>query len=177
MEELQQHGIEPCLVTPPQTPTSEPSATCVCMVTPDGQRTMRTCLGAATFLTAATLPLAPLERCNLLHCEGYALYKPDMLRAAVGAAKAAGAQVSLDLASFEVIANCCDMLMEVLATGLIDIVFCNEDEAAELDKLAHSVRSAVISACDCATFADLQDAVPSYVAIQRGRPVAGMRLA
>ena len=38
--------------------------------------------------------------------EGYTLYRPELARAAMRAAKARGALVSLDLASFEVVRNC-----------------------------------------------------------------------
>ena len=66
-------------------------------VTPDGQRTMRTALGASTELTElSALPedwLPP--RAAWLHCEGYCLYRPGFAREAMRAAKAAGATVSL----------------------------------------------------------------------------------
>jgi sugar/nucleoside kinase (ribokinase family) len=132
---LQQHGVRPCLVQPPAT-CSEPSAVAYCLITPDGQRTMRTCLGAAAHLSTDTLPLECLQGCALLHCEGYMFFKPVLLKAAIAAAKAAGAQVSIDLASFEVVRHCQATLWDVLASGFVDIVFCNEDEIAELDKLA-----------------------------------------
>ncbi len=65
-------------------------------VTPDGQRTMRTALGASTELThVSALPADWLPpRCAWLHCEGYCLYRPGFARAAMRAAKAAGATVS-----------------------------------------------------------------------------------
>lgn len=107
----------------------------MCLVTPDGQRTMRTCLGAAAELaTSAQLPAgwdaAPPPA--LLHCEGYVLYKPALAREAMAAAKRAGAAVSLDLASFEVVRNCRGALLDLLREGLVDVVFANEEEAAAL---------------------------------------------
>ena len=39
---------------------------------------------------------------NLLHCEGYCLYRPQLAKEMMTIAKAAGALVSMDLASFEV---------------------------------------------------------------------------
>ncbi len=39
---------------------------------------------------------------HLLHCEGYCLYRPQLAKEMMQAAKAAGALVSMDLASFEV---------------------------------------------------------------------------
>lgn len=95
---------------------------------------MRTCLGAAAELTtAAQLPPAWAHPGpTLLHCEGYILYKPQAAREALAAAKAGGALVSLDLASFEVVAHCRGTLMSLLEQRLVDIVFANEEEAAAL---------------------------------------------
>lgn len=133
--ELLAQGVEPYLVHPPTTTAHEPSAVSVCLITPDGQRTMRTCLGASATLSAASLPADRLASCSVLHCEGYALFKPDVLKRAIAEAKAAGAQVSLDLASFEVVRACLGTLREVLETGGVDIVFCNEDEMSEVHHL------------------------------------------
>jgi sugar/nucleoside kinase (ribokinase family) len=102
---------------------------------------MRTCMGAALGLSTINLPMKPLSSCDLLHCEGYTLYKPDVLKKAIAAAKAGGAKVSLDLASFEVIRQCQASLLEVLGSGGVDIVFCNEDESHELNSLIQSQSS------------------------------------
>ena len=41
-------------------------------------------------------------------------------------------QVSMDLASFELVRNCADALLGLLRERLLDLVFCNEQEAAAL---------------------------------------------
>lgn len=41
-------------------------------------------------------------------------------------------QVSLDLASFEVVRSCQDTLLKLLREGLVDILFCNTAEAEAL---------------------------------------------
>jgi sugar/nucleoside kinase (ribokinase family) len=48
------------------------------------------------------------------------------------AAKKAGAAVSLDLASFELVRSCKDTLVQLLEEGLLDLVFANEEEAVAL---------------------------------------------
>lgn len=108
------------------------SARCVCLVDENGQRTMRTSLGASATTTVDDLPIEELRRADVLHAEGYALYRPDVLRRACEVAKTNGALVSLDLASFEVVRGCRAALREILESGMIDVVFCNEDEAREL---------------------------------------------
>lgn len=58
----------------------------------------------------------------LLHCEGYSLYRLPVAAAAMRAAHAAGARVSLDLASFEVVQNCwaaLDSLLQVRVGGSV----------------------------------------------------------
>ena len=60
----------------------------------------------------------------MLHLEGYALYRPEVAEAAVAAARAAGALVSLDLASFELVRFLRADVLRFLAR--VDLVFCNE---------------------------------------------------
>ncbi|PSC70913.1 carbohydrate kinase [Micractinium conductrix] len=159
------HGVAPLLLRC-ATPGAA-TATCLCLVTPDGQRTMRTCLEAALELRQAEQLPEPLRgggggsggNCPdaaqqqqqqqqqpggadapgpwaLLHCEGYCLYCAAVAASAMRAAHAAGALVSIDLASFEVVANCWQHLDALLQERLIDVVFCNEQEAVALCKAA-----------------------------------------
>lgn len=128
-QQLRCQGVEPMLLT---STSGAPTARCLCLVTPDGQRTMRTCLGAAAELTSTAQLEGVWRPPALLHCEGYVLFKPELARGAMQAAKRAGALVSLDLASFETVAACRPALLALLAEGLVDVVFANEEEAATL---------------------------------------------
>lgn len=110
----------------------DPSAVSVCLVTPDGQRTMRTCLGAASTYEKEHLPAAEMQTMHLLHCEGYTAYKSGVLDAVAEAANTGGALFSLDMASFEVIRNCWDSLRPIIESRKVNVVFCNEDEAGEI---------------------------------------------
>lgn len=76
---LSAQGVAPVLL---ESGSGAPSACAVCFVTPDGQRTMRTCLGASLELrSCAQLPAGWSEGCGLLHAEGYCLYRPQVGRA------------------------------------------------------------------------------------------------
>lgn len=67
-------------------------------VTPGGERTMRTCLGAADELReAALLPPGWARGCAWLHCEGYVLHRPAVALAVIGEAAAGGAKVCVPL--------------------------------------------------------------------------------
>lgn len=113
--------------------STDRSAQCLSLVEKGGQRTMRTYLGASLRMGAADFPEEEaLAGARLLHIEGYTLYRPELAKAAMKAAKARGALVSLDLASFEVVRNCRAQLLDILEDGVVDLLFANEDEALEL---------------------------------------------
>jgi len=130
---LERAGVEAKLIEHVNEGREIGSARCLCLVDEFGQRTMRTYLGASARTTAEDLPIDAFDGIDVLHMEGYVLYKPDLVKRACALAKAnPGALVSIDLASFEVVRHCRAALSEVLESGLIDVIFCNEDEAREL---------------------------------------------
>lgn len=108
-----------------------PNGRCLSMVTPDGQRTMRTHLGAAMTLRPEEVTLADFKGCRHAHIEGYLLFNPALAQKVVDTARAAGCTLSLDLASFEVVNVARDWIFTQLRQG-IDVVIGNEDEAKAL---------------------------------------------
>jgi len=102
---------------------------CLSLVTPDGERTMRTDLGAAMTLTPDEISAADFEACDHAHIEGYLLFNPNLMQRVLESAKEAGCSISLDLASFEVVHAAKDALPGILK-NYIDIVFANEEEGA-----------------------------------------------
>ncbi|MBI5426048.1 MAG: adenosine kinase [Opitutae bacterium] len=108
-----------------------PNGRCLSMVTPDGQRTMRTHLGAAMTLSPDEITIADFKGCRHAHIEGYLLFNPALAQKVVDTARAAGCTISLDLASFEVVNVARDWIFEQLRAGL-DVVIGNEDEAKAL---------------------------------------------
>lgn len=90
-EHFKQQHVDPLLLT---STSGKATATCVCLLTPDGERTMRTHLGASSELeSVGQLPEGWTHNCRLLHCEGYCLYKLELTRGAMRAAKQSGAEV------------------------------------------------------------------------------------
>jgi sugar/nucleoside kinase (ribokinase family) len=108
-----------------------PNARCLALVTPDAQRTLRTCLAAAMTLSPAEISPADFAGCRHAHIEGYLVFNQALADAVLAAARAAGCTVSLDLASFDVINVTRDWIFSQLHKG-IDIVFANEDEIRAL---------------------------------------------
>ncbi|WP_179505911.1 MULTISPECIES: adenosine kinase [unclassified Sphingomonas] len=112
-----------------------PTAQCLIFVTPDGQRTMNTFLGASQFLPAAALDETLIAAARVLYLEGY-LWDPEepraAMRKAIAAARAAGTQVAFTLSDAFVISRHGDDFRALIADGMIDILFANEHELAAL---------------------------------------------
>jgi len=117
-------GCEPRLVRQ----SAHPTGRVLSMVTPDAERTMRTCLGAAATLDPAYFTADTFRGSQVVMLEGYTLFNHDLTRAVAKAAKAAGCQLALDFASFEVVRANRPVIDELL-DGMVDLMFANEDEA------------------------------------------------
>ncbi len=119
-------------------PGFPPTARCLILVSPDGQRTMNTFLGASQFLPPAALDEAAIADSHILYLEGY-LWDPDepraAMRRAIAVARAAGRRVALTLSDAFVIARHGDDFRSLLASGAVDILFANESEITALARL------------------------------------------
>jgi len=98
------------------------------MISPDGERTLGTFLGAALELSAGMLSKSNFEGYDILHVEGYLVQNHELLETILKLAKAAGLRVSLDLASYNVVEDNLDFLHDMVR-NYVDIVFANEEEA------------------------------------------------
>ncbi len=108
---------------------STPTGTCLSLVTPDSQRTMRTLLGAAATITRDDIEPSDFAGCTHLHVEGYMLFDRRLTLHVLHLAKTAGCTISLDLASPELVRAQRTILPAILRE-YVDMVFANEDEAA-----------------------------------------------
>lgn len=108
-----------------------PNGRCLSMITPDGQRTMRTHLGAAMTLSPDEISVADFKGARHAHVEGYLLFNPALAEKVASTARAAGCTISLELSSFEVVNVARDWILAQLKQG-VDIVFANEDEVRAL---------------------------------------------
>jgi sugar/nucleoside kinase (ribokinase family) len=130
---------------------------CLINVTPDGQRTMCTFLGAANQLTVADVDASLIGDSAVVYLEGY-LFDPAPGRAAFeAAAKAAhdaGRRVAITLSDAFVVHRWRAELLDFLATSA-DVVLANEAELAALfetedfdaaaDRLAAMVEVAAVT--------------------------------
>ncbi len=110
------------------------TARCLIVVTPDGQRTMHTYLGACVTFGASYVTDSLVADAAVTYLEGYLFDPPEAQRAfrhAAAAAHAAGRQVALSLSD----AFCVDRhraAFRELVKQDVDILFANETEITSL---------------------------------------------
>lgn len=109
--------------------TDMASGVCTAFVLPDGERTMATFLGAAARMEADELTPEMFAGADIVHIEGYLVQNHDLILRAIQLAHASGALVSLDMASYNIVAAEHQFFAEHLLPQT-DIVFANEEEAA-----------------------------------------------
>ncbi len=107
---------------------TERSGKCVSLISPDGERTMVTHLGAALELKGDEIQPTIFDGYDCLYVEGYLVQDHDLILNAMKLAKRCGLKVAIDLASFNVVEENLDFLKE-LVDEYVDILFANEDEA------------------------------------------------
>lgn len=108
---------------------------CLIFVSPDGQRTMNTFLGASHYLPAEALDRDLIAGSRYLYLEGY-LWDPEepraAMRAAIDVARAAGRKVAFTLSAEFVIDRHRAAFHELIDAGLIDLLFANDAELKSL---------------------------------------------
>ncbi len=124
--EMTRTGVE-MLALKSDTPTGR----VIAMVTPDGERTFATCLGASIELSPDDIKPELFDNWDIFYIEGYLVANPGMLRKAISTAKDKGLKIAIDLASYNVVEESRDFLLE-LVNNYVDIVFANEQEALAL---------------------------------------------
>lgn len=124
-DSLLEHGTEANLLLSDTLPSGVAST----FVSPDGERTFGTYLGAASTLRAEELSLEMFKGYAYLFIEGYLVQDHDMILRAIELAKEAGLQICLDLASYNIVQEDLEFF-SLLVNKYVDIVFANEEEAA-----------------------------------------------
>lgn len=126
---LSSHGIIPCLSL-----SHIPTAQVASLITPDSDRTMRTFIGAGAEMVESDLSLSLFQGVRLVHIEGYLMNRHGVVEKTMKLAKEAGALVSFDASSFEIVAEYRKPMVKLL-THFVDVLFANEEEAWTLSGL------------------------------------------
>jgi len=146
------HATGVAFATPPL-PQGAPTARSMILITPDGERTMNTYLGACQMLSPADIDEAVVAAAAITYLEGYLWdppYAKEAFRHAAKIAHAAGRKVSLTLSD----AFCVDRFRaeftDLIRSGTVDILFANDLELKSLYTTS-SLESAVAAVrADCA---------------------------
>ena len=134
---------------------NEATGTSVCLITPDAERTMRTCLAVASHLSARHIDERRIRNSEWLFIEGYVFANPDTgqtaIREAIRVAKQHGTKVAVTCSDAFVVEVFGDALHDALKHT--DLLFCNEGEARALTKTGSAEEA----------FTTLNSRVPSVV--------------
>jgi len=110
------------------------TASCLIAVTPDGQRSMSTYLGACRELAPDDVNEEQVARARILYIEGYLWDEENAKQAsrkAIAAVKGAGGRIALSLSDSFCVGRFRDEFLHLLDRD-VDILFANEDEAKAL---------------------------------------------
>ena len=123
IQDMQQNNISTCIFRNSDMQTGLALA----LVSPDGERTFATNLGAAITLSADNIGQSLFEGCEYLHIEGYLISNHDLFEKIITCGRQAGCKISIDLASYNVVEENLDYLKRVCKG--VHIIFANEEEA------------------------------------------------
>jgi sugar/nucleoside kinase (ribokinase family) len=133
----------------------ESTGTCVCVITPDAERTMRTCLAVSSHLAGRHVDEERIKNSQWLFIEGYVFANPDTgqgaIREAIGLAKKHGVKVAITCSEAFIVHVFGAALFDALKQA--DLLFCNASEACAVANAKNAV----------AAFAKLKDIVPGCV--------------
>jgi sugar/nucleoside kinase (ribokinase family) len=111
--------------------TAEGTGTCVILITPDGERTMNTHLGASRLYDERNIPAQEIEQAKVVHFCGYQWDTDGQkrgIRKGIDIAKQHETLVSFDVADPFAVGRNRDAFIDVI-TNDADIVFANREEA------------------------------------------------
>jgi sugar/nucleoside kinase (ribokinase family) len=120
--------------TTPQAAEGSTTASCMIAVTPDGQRSMNTYLGACRELVPGDVDEQQVAEARILYIEGYLWDEENAKQAsrkAIAAMKGAGGRVALSLSDSFCVGRFRDEFLQLLDKE-VNILFANEDEAKAL---------------------------------------------
>lgn len=127
-----------------------PSGIASTFISPGGERTFGTYLGASGTLRADELTDEMLRPYTYLYIEGYLVQNHDLILRAAQMARSRGMKVCLDLASYNIVEADLAFITS-LVTDYVDIVFANEEEArAFTGKAPEEALHHIASLCEVA---------------------------
>jgi sugar/nucleoside kinase (ribokinase family) len=108
---------------------------CLVYVTPDGERTMNTFLGASSYLSPPDVDEALVRAARIVYLEGYMWDRPAAKAAFLNAgeiARAANRRVALTLSDSFCVDRFRGEFIDLMRRGIVDTLFANTDEILSL---------------------------------------------
>ena len=130
-----------------------PTARCMIFITPDGERTMNTYLGACQALTEADIDPAVVSAAEITYLEGYLWDPPEAKKAfrkAAEIAHAAGRKVAITLSDSFCVDRWRGEFLDLMRSGTVDIVFANKEEIRALYETSDLESAVAAIRQDCA---------------------------
>src|SRR5438874_1321223 len=119
---------------------NEATGTCICLVTPDAERTMRTCLAVSSHLSSRHVEARRIENSEWLFIEGYVFANPETgqtaIREAIRIAKQHGTKIAITCSDAFIVNVFGEALLEALRQT--DLFFCNEGEACAVAQASNA---------------------------------------
>lgn len=122
-KEMEHFGVTPHLID-----SDIDTGIATTFISADAERTFATYLGAAATMTPDELDPAVFDGYDCVHVEGYLIFNHDLILRICQIAKEKGLQISMDMASYNIIEANYDFV-KMLLTDYVDIIFANEEEA------------------------------------------------
>src|SRR5271157_4703721 len=113
---------------------------CFVYVTPDGERTMQTYLGASSYLSPPDVEGALVEAAQVVYLEGYMWDRPaakSAFQKAGAIAREAGHRVALTLSDSFCVDRFRGEFIELMRSKTVDTIFANTDEILSLYETPH----------------------------------------
>ena len=154
----------------PPVPAPPPTARCLILIAPDGERTMNTALAAAHYLPASAIDEDMIASAKYLLIEGYLWDAPEpqaAIKRAMAAAKRGGCKVFFALSALYLMGIYRDDFLRLIDDGTIDVLFCNDEEVAALMQTEDLERAVAALAAKVPTLVVTRGA-KGALAIQRG---------
>ena len=122
-EECRRFNVIPHLIE-----STEDTGVAITFISPNAERTFATYLGAAATMRPEEVEDSIFDNYDLIHIEGYLIFNHNLILDVCQKAKAHGLQVSMDMASYNLIESNLEFVKELLR-DYVDIIFANEEEA------------------------------------------------
>lgn len=122
-DEMKRFGVTPHMIE-----SDVDTGIATTFISTDAERTFATYLGAAAMMTPEELDPEVIAQYDCIHVEGYLIFNHDLILKVCQIAKEKGLQISMDMASYNIIEANYDFV-KMLLTDYVDIIFANEEEA------------------------------------------------